>query len=104
MGEGACAAAFLTTNRPEVTHWFGQIQRWAHGKNFFTQAALNKFGSVADAWLVAHALATGRTVVTRESWDLKQRNEIKVPIVCKQFGVPHVRTFEMLRDLNAKIG
>ena len=65
---GPCSAAFASTNRPEVIHWYGQIQQWAHSRDF-TPAALNKFGTVADAWLVAFAKATGRTVVTHEGWD-----------------------------------
>lgn len=75
-----------------------RVSVWASTQNF-TPAAVNTFLSVADYWLVAHALAHGHTVVTHEkpSDGLRQ---IKIPNACVALGVPCVTPFE--RDAAAR--
>jgi hypothetical protein len=55
--------------------------------------------SVADPFLIAYALAHGHTVVTHETYaNPNQRNKVKIPNVCVQFGVPHMTIFDLLRN------
>jgi hypothetical protein len=54
--------------------------------------------SIADYWLVAHALATGWKVVTEEKPAPLARKIIKVPDACSGVGVDCIDTFQMLAD------
>jgi hypothetical protein len=56
----------------------------------------------ADGWLIAHAMSGDGVVVTQES-DRSHRSKIKVPTICKIFGIPCMNTYEMLRALGAKL-
>lgn len=53
----------------------------------------------ADAWLVAHAMHEGLTLVTYETADPRQRNRVKIPDACRPFGVPCINVVNMFRIL-----
>jgi hypothetical protein len=95
------APLFDSTANPDVIAAYAQIMAWANAEPQFTTAARATFASVADGWLVAYARAKGRVVVTHEEYAPLAKNSIKVPNACKAFGVPHVDTFAMLKDLKA---
>ena len=65
----------------------------AHKKNVFLGGA--------DPILIAHALAHGYTVVTREIFAPGATSKIKVPNVCQHFDVPVMRPCDMMRALQA---
>jgi hypothetical protein len=54
----------------------------------------------ADGWLIAHAMDGSGVVVTQES-DRSHKSKIKIPTICKVFGVQCLNTYEMLADLEA---
>jgi hypothetical protein len=56
-----------------------------------------------DAWIIAHAMATGGVVVTQES-ERSKGSKVKVPTVCKELNVPCIDTYRMIRDLGFKRG
>ena len=57
---------------------------------------------MADGWLPAYALAhSNHVVVTLEELSLDAKKQVPLPNVCKQFGVPWINTFAMLRELQA---
>lgn len=56
----------------------------------------------ADPVLIAHALAHGQTIVTREVSAPNVTSKIKIPNLCHDFGVPIMRPCEMLRQLKAR--
>jgi hypothetical protein len=57
----------------------------------------------ADGWLIAHAMDGDGIVVTQES-NRSHKAKIKIPTVCKVFGVRCINTYEMLNALKANLG
>lgn len=70
----------------------------------FTKAALKKFGEGADGWLVAFAKENDAKIVTNETPERRSKSEIKLPTVCKEFGVKYSRLSRMLKELGAEYG
>lgn len=58
--------------------------------------AVSQFLDVADAYLVAHALAEGHIVVTHEI-SAPASKKVKVPDSCIGLGVQYMLPYEMLR-------
>lgn|SRR5487761_23131 len=56
----------------------------------------------ADAWLIAHAMDGDGIVVTQES-DRSHKAKIKIPTICRVFGVRCMNTYEMLDALDADL-
>jgi hypothetical protein len=57
----------------------------------------------ADGWLIAHAMGGDNVVVTQES-DRSHKSKIKIPTICKIFGVQCMNTYKMLGELEANFG
>lgn len=57
----------------------------------------------ADGWLIAHAMNGDGIVVTQES-DRSHKSKIKIPTICKIFGVRCMNTYDMLGALGAHLG
>lgn len=55
-----------------------------------------EFAKGADLMLVAQAYDEGYTVVTQET-ERSRRKEITIPAVCRQFDVPCMDVFELVR-------
>jgi hypothetical protein len=64
-------------------------------------AAVNTFLQVADAYLVAYALAHGYAVVTHERLS-DSRRIIKIPNACIGLGIRYMNPYEMLRRERAR--
>jgi predicted nucleic acid-binding protein len=77
-----------------------QVSSWVVAQQY-DAAAVSTFLQVADYWLVAHALAAGRTVVTHEQPSSSTR-KIKIPDVCLGLGVSFTTPFAMLRREQAR--
>ncbi len=97
---------FFSTNQADVIEMYGQLMVWANAQPQFTVAAKAEFSAAenADAWLVAYAKAKGHIVVTLEKLDPNIRNKIPIPNVCQEFDVQYVDTFQMLRNLDVRLG
>ena len=91
--------AFCSTNDADAVAWYGRVMNWVLGEPRFTPAAEDEFAQAADPWLVACAGAYGMTLVTMETPSPLSRNTVKIPDVCRQFGIPWRNTFEMLEEL-----
>jgi hypothetical protein len=65
----------------------------------YGQRKASEFLRGGDGWVIAHAMETGPNgiVVTQES-TRHSNAKVKVPTVCKEFGVPCISTFQMLDD------
>jgi len=72
-----------------------EVSGWANTKDY-RPAAISEFFSVADYWLVGHALATGYTVVTHEVGVPTSKKQIKLPDACNGIGVKWINPFDML--------
>ena len=74
---------------------FNDVMRWVVG-NGYDAAAVHTFGQVADAWLIAHALALQCAVVTHEV-PADTLKKVKIPNVCAGLEVRFMNPFQMLR-------
>lgn len=70
----------------------------------FNPGNRDQFLAKADPWLIAKAMVTGANVVTHESLVSDTTKKVKVPNICKQFGVGCINTFDFLRKTKAKFG
>lgn len=93
---------FLSCNNAEVVSTYTEVMLWVQRSPQFHDAAKAKFATGADGWLVAYARVNGLTVVTLEESRPESRNQIKLPDVCIQFGVPYQNVFTMLRALQVQ--
>ena len=71
------------------------LSSWVTGQSY-EPAAINTFLQIADYYLVAHALAHNKVVVTHEVPENSPRR-VKIPNACIGVGVKFVTTYEMLR-------
>lgn len=55
--------------------------------------------SIADPWVIAHAMAEKATVVTKENYESNPTKRIKIPNVCEEMGVPWMNDFEFIREV-----
>lgn len=56
--------------------------------------------SLADPWLIAHAMNSGACVVTKENlMTASNSNRIKIPNVCNNVGVRWIDDFEFIKEL-----
>lgn len=60
------------------------------------------FLAKADPWIIAKAKSIGATVVTHEAIASPAKKVVKVPNICKQFDLPCISTFQLLRELRAR--
>lgn len=72
------------------------VSGWVQAGDFRDDAK-RIFLAGADPWLIAHALAHGHTVVTREVHVEGEKRNVKIPTVCKALNVPSMRALDMLR-------
>ena len=94
---------FATTVTPEVVASFSAMMQWVYGNAQYRDEAKAEFAAVADGWLAAYAKAhQGHVVVTHEEFNADAKKRVPLPNVCKEFGVPYVDTFAMLRALQAR--
>lgn len=62
-----------------------------------------KSRSLADPWLIAHAMDTKATVVTKENIDSAMNSKrVKIPNVCKNMGVRCIDDFEFIKEIGVK--
>jgi hypothetical protein len=78
----------------------GRVSGYVYNKFAHHQAA--HFLKGADAWLIAHALCEGGTVVTEETRGVKLK--VKIPAVTKALGGTWCDTSDMLNQLEARFG
>jgi Domain of unknown function (DUF4411) len=78
-----------------------QVSNWVQAGPF-TEPAKRDFLARADAFLIAHALELGGTVVTFEQPNQPgQTGKVKIPTVCAGLGVPFERPFAVLQRRGA---
>lgn len=76
---------------------------WAKDPNHKFLIDNTKGRSLADPWLIAHAMAENAVVVTKEEKQTAANsNKIKIPNVCEAMGVRYVTDFQMIEELGIK--
>lgn len=57
--------------------------------------------SLADPWVIAHAMYSGACVVTKENLETAANSKrIKIPNVCQNMGVRWINDFAFIQELN----
>lgn len=95
---------FQSTDSETVFAAYREVISWAMTQSQFSDAAKSEFASVADSWLVAYAKAFGCIVVTHETYSPNIKRKIPIPNACVALGITYINTFDMLRQLNIKLG
>lgn len=93
-------ASFFLQPDATVFPSLGVVSAWASGSGY-EMAAISTFLQVADYYLVAHAHATGHTVVTHEVPGAS-RKKIKIPDACIALNIKCMTPYEMLRTERAR--
>lgn len=93
---------FKRTDGKATIEHFGAMVQWVQSEPQYRPEAKAEFATVADGWLIACAKAEGLIVVTDELYDAEIKKRVKIPNVCRQFGVECINTFEMLRQLGVQ--
>ena len=78
---------------------YSSIVHWVQNHSQFNLAAKSEFADVADGWLVALAKSEGYVLVTQEVTNPSIKKKVPIPNVCDAFGVKHLTTYDLLRDL-----
>ena len=94
--------AHVSTQTARVTDAYRLVMDWVMSSQQFYDAAKEAFARDADPWLVAYAMANDVDVVTNEVFDPNIRRRVKIPNVCRRFGVEYQDTYAMLRALQAQ--
>ena len=100
--ERATSNTYVTTSTQPIADAYRQLIDWVQDNPQFTAAARADFARVADGWLAAYAMANGVVVVTNEVSAPQSQSSVKLPDLCRQFGIPCVNTFAMLRELGVR--
>ena len=69
----------------------------------YRQEAVDEFLDSADLKLIAHAMAAGATVVTREQPAPDAKKKIKIPDACNAFGLVWTDPFSLYRTLGMRL-
>ena len=90
-----------STNNNDTLDKYTELITWSAEHSHYNQKAKSRFAQAvnADPWLVAHAMATGRTIVTEEVYNKQAVSNFPLPVVCEAFSVGYTDTFEMLLSL-----
>jgi hypothetical protein len=99
----ATKTMFRDTQVEDVLEAYARIVRWVQANPQFTDPAKSEFMGVADGWVVAYAMAKQQIVVTHEKYEPSIKRKVKIPNVCREFGVDSVTMFDLLRDLGVRL-
>jgi len=94
---------FASTNQADVVEVYRGIIEWVIRQEQFRDYAKVQFARGADGWLIAYAKAKRCIVVTHEQFSSDAQKKVPIPNVCRQFGVPYVDTFIMLRNCGIRL-
>jgi predicted nucleic acid-binding protein len=107
----------ITRTDDELSSWLKESQIPIHAitenvneslKSIYAKDPLHKYlvdniksRSLADPWVIAHALSSKATVVTKENKETAiNTKRIKIPNVCDNMGVRWINDFDFIRELN----
>ncbi len=79
---------------------YAEVMRWSAANTHFKEAAKAEFArsNVADAFLLAAAMAHGYGIVTHELSKPEQKKKIQLPDAALQLGVTTHFVYDVLTD------
>jgi hypothetical protein len=92
------------TDTEDVLAAMRELAAWAtNPARQYRQGAVDEFLDSADLKLIAHAMATGATLVTREQPAPESKKRIKIPDACNDLGVAWTDPFSLYRTLGMRL-
>ncbi|MCI0788728.1 MAG: DUF4411 family protein [Chloroflexi bacterium] len=93
----------LPTTDPQVQNAVTQIADYVNRHPIYQHPWKAQFLAKADPWIIAQAIEHGGKVVTFEAPVAENSYRVKIPNVCKQFGIKTTTVYEMLRALGVTL-
>lgn len=87
----------------DVIDSYRRIINSVNNNKQYRQSAKEEFAASTDLWLCAHGLATGQTIVTLETYDAEIRKRVKIPNVCREFGIKYVNLLQFMREIGIRL-
>ncbi|WP_244816762.1 DUF4411 family protein [Caballeronia sp. Lep1P3] len=94
---------FLDVTDDATQSSFVEIIKHIEAAKQYSRPNKDQFLAGADPWLIAKARTMGWRLATHERFS-EQSTKVKIPNVCRSFGVENCDTFEMLRELRISFG
>ena len=88
----------MINGNDDLAAWFKPRRE----RGLFKPHQASEFLIGADGWLIAHAMNGDGIVVTQES-NRSHKSKIKIPTLCRVFGVRSMDTYRMLDALGADL-
>src|SRR5690606_19510790 len=92
----------MTAGDEKIVDAYRKIMSSVQANTQYKESAKRKFAAVADSWLCALALAYGYVVVTQEKYEPAAKKNVKIPNICREFGIPFINVLEFMRDLGIR--
>ncbi len=87
----------------EVIESYKIIIRSVEDNEQYTESAKEEFASSADSWLCAYGLSLGETIVTLETYDSEIRKRVKIPNICREFGIVYIDLLQFMREIGIRL-
>lgn len=68
----------------------------------YKETAKVEFAGIADSWLCAYGMASGDIIVTEEKYEPNVKKRVKIPNVCREFGIDYIGLLEFMRELGIR--
>lgn len=91
--------SFYLSLDTDVMLQYSIVQNWAKSNPVYTQAALNTFANVADAYLVATASAKQMALVTYEGSNPNSKKRVMIPDACNALSVRYCDLNTVLKEM-----
>jgi len=99
------AVNFLSRKNPDIVIEYGKVMRYIQESGLYNENALKSWAGsgIADPWLIAAAKARDYTIITFEQainpLPKSKTGKIRIPDVCKNFGVRFQNLYYMLNEM-----
>ncbi len=87
----------------EVIEAYQKIITSINNNERYKQSAKEEFASLPDSWLCAYGLAYGDKIVTLEKYQTEIKSRIKIPNVCREFGIEYIDLLQFMRELGIRL-
>lgn len=94
---------FHTVDDIQTQEVFAKIAQHVMALDLPSDPEKIRFLDGADPWLVAKASTTNKTIVTHETLVPGNSKKIKIPNICREFGVDYITSFDLLDTLEARL-
>jgi len=95
-------AHFIPVSDDATQEKFAEIANFVVNLENKSQVDIANFLSKADPWIIAKAVTSGGVVVTHEALVPENSKKVKIPNICREFGVEYISTYQLLSILEAK--